>query len=242
MKLYEIHETSSSIHLIVELLSGGELFEKIKEKKNYKEKDCVIILKKMITPLIYLHSKGFMHRDLKPENLILRPRDNEYDIVIADFGLATEINTKAPLHIRCGTPGYCAPEILNSKAGRLDYDSKCDVFSLGCIFYHIVTGHNPFHAKNNKMLFYNNRLADVNFQHSKLAYLSETGNHIPKYFEFLAHDLMKLLLTKDPNYRPTFEEAIQHPFFASPVRRDVNNPVISQNRFSMNKYHRLTFV
>jgi len=137
MKLYEVHETSIAIYLVVELLSGGELFEKLKEKKTYTEKDCAVLLRRMIEPLVYMHEKGIMHRDIKPENLILRSKDNEFDIVIADLGLATEINTKNVIHARCGTPGYCAPEILNSRSGKMDYDAKCDVFSMGCVFYHM---------------------------------------------------------------------------------------------------------
>lgn len=58
-----------------------------------------------------------MHRDIKPENLILRDKNTDFDIVLADFGLATEINLKTPIHARCGTPGYCAPEILGSRSG-----------------------------------------------------------------------------------------------------------------------------
>jgi serine/threonine protein kinase len=137
MKLYEVHETSIAIYLIIELLAGGELFEKLKEKKHYTEKDCSELLRKMTEPIIYMHQRGIMHRDLKPENMILRSKENDFDIVIADFGLATETKTKNPIHARCGTPGYCAPEILNSRSGKLDYDDKCDVFSIGCIFYHM---------------------------------------------------------------------------------------------------------
>lgn len=135
MRLYEVHETSIAIYLVVELLSGGELFERLKEKRAYTENDCALMLKRIIEPLMYMHEKGIMHRDIKPENLILRTKSSDFDIVIADFGLATEVKTKNVIHARCGTPGYCAPEILNSRSGKLDYDSKCDVFSLGCVFY-----------------------------------------------------------------------------------------------------------
>ena len=93
--------------------------------------------------LAHLHSKKCMHRDLKPENLLLKDKDNDYDIVIADFGLATFINEDI-LFKRCGTPGFVAPEILLYKEGDPFYDEKCDVFSAGVIFYLLITGKQPF--------------------------------------------------------------------------------------------------
>lgn len=134
MKLYEVHETRVSITLIMELLEGGELFERLDVKKVYSENDCALMLRKILEPLLYMHEKDIMHRDIKPENLILRSKSNDFDIVIADFGLAQELKKKF-LHIRCGTPGYCAPEILTSKAHKPEYDMKVDVFSVGCVFY-----------------------------------------------------------------------------------------------------------
>ena len=134
MKLYELHETRVTICLITELLEGGELFEKLDATKIYSESDCALMMRKILEPLVFMHEKEIMHRDIKPENLILRSKNNEYDIVIADFGLAQEVKKKF-LHIRCGTPGYCAPEVLNSKPHKPEYDAKVDVFSVGCVFY-----------------------------------------------------------------------------------------------------------
>ena len=81
-----------------------------------------------------------MHRDLKPENLLLKTKDNDTDIVLADFGLAHIMDSK-PLFKRCGTPGFVAPEILKYDDCSPFYNEKCDVFSVGVIFYLMVTGH-----------------------------------------------------------------------------------------------------
>ena len=78
-----------------------------------------------------------VHRDLKPENLLLRNHDNNYDIVIADFGLAACLNENL-LFKRCGTPGFVAPEILEYTEGNPIYDEKCDVFSAGVILYLLI--------------------------------------------------------------------------------------------------------
>jgi len=137
MKLYEVHESMLSVFLIMELLEGGELSETLQEKRYFSENDCATMLKNIIEPLAYMHSKGVMHRDIKPENLILRSSEKEFDIVIADFGLAHQKDYPKVIHYRCGTPGYCAPEILNSKGEKMEYDLKCDVFSVGCLFYYM---------------------------------------------------------------------------------------------------------
>ena len=125
-----------SVFLIMEVLVGGELLERLDEKRYYSEDDCISMLRKMIEPLAYMHSKGIMHRDITPENLILRSKNSIFDIVIADFGLAHELDQKA-VHYRCGTPGFCAPEILATKENKINYTTKCDVFSVGCVFYYM---------------------------------------------------------------------------------------------------------
>ena len=74
-----------------EYLEGGELFERIKSKGLYTEKDDINVMRNLLLALDYLHIKGIIHRDLKPENLILSSKDNDYSLKIADFGLASFI-------------------------------------------------------------------------------------------------------------------------------------------------------
>ena len=66
----------------------------------------------MLTALAYMHEKGVVHRDLKPANLLLKSKSNDYDVVIADFGLASFIKPGELLEMQCGTPGFIAPEVL----------------------------------------------------------------------------------------------------------------------------------
>jgi len=88
-----------------------------------------------------MNTKNIIHRDLKPENLLLKSKNSNSDIVIADFGLATSIDDVSKIIFkRCGTPGFVAPEVLLYKEGEQFYDYRCDMFSVGIIFYLISTG------------------------------------------------------------------------------------------------------
>ena len=89
--------------------------------------------------LAHIHGKNCIHRDLKPENLLLKRKETDFEIVIADFGLATLLDGDI-IFKRCGTPGFVAPEILLFKEGDKFYDTRCDVFSAGIIFYVLLTG------------------------------------------------------------------------------------------------------
>ena len=93
IKLYEVYETSKYVHLMLQLMEGGELFERIRRKQLYKESDAVPIMKNFITALAYLHQHQIVHRDLKPENLIFESNGDNSDIKIADFGLATKLRS-----------------------------------------------------------------------------------------------------------------------------------------------------
>jgi len=196
IKLYEIYENDHAIFLIVELLRGGELFERIVKKGQYNEKDTCTLMKKLLSSLNYLHERGIMHRDLKPENLILKDNDNDWDIKIADFGLATHINVSEFLFKRCGTPGYVAPEILADEK----YDEKVDIFSAGVILYILLTGGSPFHGKSYNEILWKNKTCDIKFN------FNDYGHKISES----ATDLMKKMLAKDPKQRISAREALQH--------------------------------
>ena len=96
------------------------------------------IIKNLLEGLSYLHAKGIMHRDLKLENIMVRA-DSKSNVepVIVDFGLSEYVNSENYLFSRCGTPGYIAPEVMQAKSDTigLNYNSACDIFSMGVIFH-----------------------------------------------------------------------------------------------------------
>lgn len=88
-----------------------------------------------------------MHRDLKLENILFRDKKLE-SLVIGDFGLSTYVHEKVYLYCRCGTPGYVAPEVINIKDLKSTYSSVCDIYSVGLIFYLLLTNKHAFDAKS----------------------------------------------------------------------------------------------
>ncbi len=112
INIYEVYETVNSIYFVVDILSGGELLHRVRDKGTINEGDLKLLMRNLLLALDYLHTKNIMHRDLKPENLLLKSKDNDHDIIVADLGLATFTNIKDILFKRCGTPGFVAPEVL----------------------------------------------------------------------------------------------------------------------------------
>ena len=125
-------------------MEGGQLFERIKSKGLYKESDARPVMCRFLSALEYLHSHNIVHRDLKPENLLLASKTNDWDLKIADFGLATIIKDPTKkINLQCGSSGYIAPEVLNKRG----YNCQSDIFGAGVIFYIILTGRSLFKGK-----------------------------------------------------------------------------------------------
>ena len=179
-------------------LDGGELFDRIKSKQVYKEKTALICMRNMIEALKYMHENDVVHRDLKPENLILASKDNDSDLRIADFGLASFIKDGEMLKLRCGSPGYVAPELLDD----IGYDKKADIFSAGVIFYVLLTGRPVFRGYNINEILLKNKKCEVEYPSKYWDKISDK-----------AKDLVNKMLHKDPAERISAEEALKHPWF-----------------------------
>ena len=98
----------------MELICGGELYKRLKKVKRYSEKDASLLIYNLLQSLKYMHTQKIIHRDLKLENILLREKQNNIKIKLADFGLST-FTSNITLFKHCGTPGYIAPEVLMDK-------------------------------------------------------------------------------------------------------------------------------
>eukprot|EP01119_Soliformovum_irregulare_P014605 TRINITY_DN3_c0_g1_i1.p1 TRINITY_DN3_c0_g1~~TRINITY_DN3_c0_g1_i1.p1 ORF type:complete len:303 (-),score=83.98 TRINITY_DN3_c0_g1_i1:46-954(-) len=194
--LRDLFETSEKLYLVMELITGGELFDKIVERGQYSEKDASVIVKKMISAVEYLHANGIAHRDLKPENLLLRGAD-ETDVMLSDFGLSKIMTGNTMMETACGTPYYVAPEVLSGEG----YDKEVDMWSVGVITYLLLCGFPPFYGESLPEVFEQIMKAEFDFP---APYWTDITPH--------AKDFISKLLVTDTVKRLTASQASQHPW------------------------------
>jgi len=201
IKLFEIYDEPKKMNLVMELVTGGELFDRIVAKGNYTEKDAALTIQKLCEALEYLHKKNVVHRDLKPENILYANQDEDAEIKVADFGLARVLSGKDMMKTACGTPGYVAPEILKNQG----YDSGAvDLWSAGVILYILLCGFPPFYEEELPALF-------EQILHARYDFPSPWWDKISKD----AKDLVQKLLELDPKKRLTATQVLQHPWIAN---------------------------
>ena len=126
----------------MEYLRGGQLLNAICKREYYRESDARRVMYQITMALHYMHERMVIHRDIKPENIILADRSLESPVKLVDFGFAVveSETTRQPSKQLVGSPGYFAPEVLRERS----YSTKCDIWSLGVVFYIILSGLMPF--------------------------------------------------------------------------------------------------
>uniref|UniRef100_A0A674A1G8 Calcium/calmodulin-dependent protein kinase 1Da n=1 Tax=Salmo trutta TaxID=8032 RepID=A0A674A1G8_SALTR len=197
--LEDIYESSNHLYLIMQLVSGGELFDRIVEKGFYTEKDASTLIRQVLDAVDYLHKLGIVHRDLKPENLLYFNPQDESKIMISDFGLSKMEGSGDVMSTACGTPGYVAPEVLAQKP----YSKAVDCWSIGVIAYILLCGYPPFYDENDSKLFEQILKADYEFDAPYWDDISDS-----------AKDFIGSLMEKDPAKRFTCDQALRHPWIA----------------------------
>uniref|UniRef100_A0ACD5VI33 Uncharacterized protein n=1 Tax=Avena sativa TaxID=4498 RepID=A0ACD5VI33_AVESA len=158
VRLHEVLASRKKIFIILEFITGGELFDKIIRHGRLGEADARKYFQQLIDGVDFFHSKGVYHRDLKPENLLL---DSQGNLKISDFGLsAWPAQGAALLRTTCGTPNYVAPEVLSHKG----YDGAlADTWSCGVILYVLLAGYLPFDEVDLTTLYGKIESADYSF-------------------------------------------------------------------------------
>lgn len=189
LKLYETIEDDNYIYLILEYCENGDL-KHFLNKRPMKEKNVRRFMKQIVSGLQYLNNKNVYHRDLKPQNILLT---KDYTIKISDFGLAKTCESDTLLDTICGSPMYMAPEIMKYKK----YDTKADLWSLGVIFYQMLTGKTPYTARSHSELMNNIENQEIVFP--KCIRVTKEGL-----------DLLLKLLQKKSDERMTWEELFKH--------------------------------
>jgi calcium/calmodulin-dependent protein kinase I len=210
VRLYEIHESPSRLYIVMELLTGGELFDRIVGLGKYSEEDARYFTFKLLNAVLYLHDRSICHRDLKPENILLASPDADAELKITDFGLS-KIASSLPedflMTTRCGTPGYVAPEVLSQEVSNGElrrYGTSCDMWSVGVIVYILLSAAPPFYGKTDAEMNRRIKQGLYRFPDRYWAHISSA-----------AKDLIGRLLTVDPTRRMSAAEALQHDWIVS---------------------------
>lgn len=222
IRLYDFFEEPRDFYLVMETMTGGELFDRIVQKSYYNEKEARTTCRILLDAVDYCHHRRVAHRDLKPENLLLRSATDDSSIKIADFGFARVVKKPQSLTTQCGTPGYVAPEILTGKP----YDESADMWSVGVILYILLGGYPPFIDDNQRKLFRKIRKGDYEFHEEYWGHVSDD-----------AKQLISNLLCVRAQDRLTAREALQSGWIAlasdaSLAENDMKSNLIELRRFN----------
>ena len=216
MKVFEYYNTEKCLYIVSELLSGGELFDKITENKFLKEDVCAYLMKQIFSAVDFCHEKKIIHRDLKPENVLIESQDEArkefFTIKLIDFGTCDKMKKGQNLNMQVGTPYYTAPEVLKN-----NYNEKCDLWSCGVMMYLMLCGKQPFEGDNDDEIYEKIRLCKIDFNDEEWDNISND-----------AKDLIKKLLIKDAKKRYSAREALAHPW----IVKNKNRVKIDNKKFA----------
>ncbi|EDL18897.1 ribosomal protein S6 kinase, polypeptide 5, isoform CRA_d [Mus musculus] len=223
VKLHEVFHDQLHTFLVMELLNGGELFERIKRKKHFSETEASYIMRKLVSAVSHMHDVGVVHRDLKPENtqttypieksadllsspwesnqsigilqnLLFTDENDNLEIKVIDFGFARlKPPDNQPLKTPCFTLHYAAPELLTHNG----YDESCDLWSLGVILYTMLSGQVPFQSHDRSLTCTSAVEIMKKIKKGDFSFEGEAWKNVSQE----AKDLIQGLLTVDPNKR-----------------------------------------
>lgn len=215
-------ESKDKFYIMMQLATGGELFDRICSKGKFTEEDASNVIFQVLGAVEYLHSNNIVHRDLKPENLLYLDDSEDSKLVISDFGISKKLDSDTDLIYKAaGSMGYVAPEVL-TKSG---HGKPCDVWSIGVITYTLLCGYSPF-------------ISDTveGFWDECTSGTYPVTFHTPYWNNISsgAKEFIICALTIDPCRRPTAADLLNHEWITSNSQTQDLLPTISK-RFNARK-------
>ncbi|XP_040340649.1 myosin light chain kinase, smooth muscle isoform X2 [Herpailurus yagouaroundi] len=211
-------EEKANIVMVLEIVSGGELFERIiDEDFELTERECIQYMRQISEGVEYIHKQGIVHLDLKPENIMCVNKTGTR-IKLIDFGLARKLENAGSLKVLFGTPEFVAPEVINYEP--IGYAT--DMWSIGVICYILVSGLSPFMGDNDNETLANVTSATWDFDDEAFDEISDD-----------AKDFISNLLKKDMKNRLNCTECLQHPWLMKDTK-NMEAKKLSKDR--MKKY------
>ena len=212
VKIFDVFDEPDYTFLVLECMRGGDLIDRIIEKRHYTEFDAKEVSKKLLLAVEYCHEKKIANRNLKPENLLLKA-GSDTDVKISDFGYAKTVTFPNSLRTQCGTEGYVAPEILEHRPA---YDVQCDMWSLGVIIYIVLGGYRPFRGEGEEVMR-QIRYGEYKFHKRYWSHVSDD-----------AKNLITRMLTVDPEKRITAKAALSSRWIKAD-QKDLDQNELSNN-------------
>ncbi|KAL5251897.1 hypothetical protein ACHWQZ_G014882 [Mnemiopsis leidyi] len=201
VQLHNVYTERETRYLIFDLVTGGELFEEICNRKYFSEADASVCMQQILESVQYCHSMNVVHRDIKPENLLLSSKNKDAKIKLADFGLSVEVsNEKTYWFGFAGTPGYLAPEVIKKNP----YGKRVDLWACGVVLYILLAGYPPFWDEDKYKMY-------EQIVHGDYDYPSPEWDPVTSE----AKNLIDSLLSVDPEKRFSASDALRHPWIAN---------------------------
>ncbi|XP_016487584.2 calcium-dependent protein kinase 17-like isoform X2 [Nicotiana tabacum] len=215
VELKGAYEDKHSVHLVMELCAGGELFDRIIAKGHYTERAAASLLRTIVQIVHTCHSMGVIHRDLKPENFLLLSKDEDAPLKATDFGLSVFYKQGDVFKDIVGSAYYIAPEVLKRR-----YGPEVDIWSIGVMLYILLCGVPPFWAESENGIFNAILRGHVDFSSDPWPSISSG-----------AKDLVRKMLNSDPSQRLTALQVLNHPW----IKEDGEAPDTPLDNAVLNK-------
>mmetsp|Transcript_4132 Transcript_4132/g.7332 ORF Transcript_4132/g.7332 Transcript_4132/m.7332 type:complete len:338 (-) Transcript_4132:97-1110(-) len=204
MKMVDCYEDAEYVHIVTEMYTGGELFDKIVDNTTdygcLPEDQAAKIIKSLLEAVQYLHSKDIVHRDIKPENLLFESNEEGSSVKLIDFGLSrTHDRNDDTMTNGVGTAYYMSPDVIKGK-----YDRSCDLWAIGIVSYIMLSGYPPFNGSS-----------DYEVQESICRGHFVFDKNIWGNLSHASRDFVSKLLCMNSSKNMSAEEALQHPWIIS---------------------------
>lgn len=221
INVFEYYLFKFDLFFSMEYLSGNSLFEHITKNKDHLTENRIRdIMKQILEGVNAIHSSNIVHCDIKPENIIFEDQSENSKLKIIDLGIGQILKCNSYLTTLKGTLPYISPELIYQK-----YDNKVDIWAVGVILFILVTGQFPFagYVKDtNGELIMDNSQTQIKILEKEPDY----DHDCFKGVDLKLIHLLKLMLIKDPNQRPSAKELLTHDWFGSteenPLRKESN--------------------
>lgn len=198
VRLYETFRDARKLYLVMELCTGGELFDRIVDEAphGFDEVKAASYIRQMLLATSYLHASKIAHRDVKPENFLLSDRSPGAHLKVIDFGLASTFVPGVPMKTKAGTAYYVAPEVLQGS-----YGEKCDIWSVGVISFILLCGYPPFSGDSDPQILA--KVKEGTFEFKSPEWDGTSSG---------CKNLITQMLTMDVSCRPAAAELLQNPW------------------------------